>query len=56
MIGYVYFKQIDPAEFLTWEIGCIFNPKYYGKGYATEACRRMLQYGFAELGAHLSGC
>jgi ribosomal-protein-alanine N-acetyltransferase len=52
MIGHVYFKQIDPTEFLTWEFGYIFNPKYYGKGYATEACRRILQYGFEELGAH----
>lgn len=52
MIGHIYFNQSNPAEFLTWEIGYIFNPKFYGKGYATEACKRVLQFGFEELGAH----
>lgn len=52
MIGHIYFNRMNPAEFLTWEIGYIFNPQYYGKGYATEACQRILQYGFTELGTH----
>jgi [ribosomal protein S5]-alanine N-acetyltransferase len=52
MIGHVYFNQTGPVEFLTWEIGYIFNPKYYGKGYATESCQRVLQFGFKKLGAH----
>jgi ribosomal-protein-alanine N-acetyltransferase len=52
MIGHLYFAPTEPAEFLTWEIGYIFSPAYYGKGYATEACRRILQYGFAELRIH----
>lgn len=58
MIGHVYFSQKDPPDFLTWEIGYIFNPAYGGKGYATEASRRILQYGFEELGAHRieAGC
>lgn len=51
MIGHVYFSQKDPREFLTWMIGYIFNPDYYGQGYATEACQRILKYGFEELGA-----
>lgn len=52
MIGHLYFQQGEPLEFLTWELGYIFNPAYYGRGYATEASRRMLRYGFEELGAH----
>jgi RimJ/RimL family protein N-acetyltransferase len=52
MIGHVYFEQIEPLEFLTWQLGYIFNPAYYGKGYATEACQAILQYGFSRLGAH----
>lgn len=52
MIGHIYFNQTVPFEFLTWEIGYIFNPRYYGNGYATEASRRVLQYGFEELKAH----
>ena len=52
VIGNVYFEQQNPTEFMTWEIGYVFNPEYYGKGYATEACRRIMQYAFENLGAH----
>jgi len=52
LIGHVYFNQQQPLDFLTWEIGYVFNPAYYGKGYATEACIRVMKYGFEELGAH----
>ena len=52
LIGNVYFQQQDPKKFFTWEIGYVFNPTYYGKGYATEACKRVLKYGFEQLGAH----
>lgn len=52
MIGHIYFCQIKPYNFLTWELGYIFNPSYYGQGYATEACHKILQYGFEQLGAH----
>lgn len=52
LIGNVYFNQIEPKKFLTWEIGYVFNPKYYGKGYATEACKGVMNYGFQVLGAH----
>ncbi|MFE4712613.1 GNAT family N-acetyltransferase [Paenibacillus sp. NPDC056722] len=52
MIGHIYFAQREPEPFLTWMIGYIFNPEFYGKGYATEACQAVLKYGFEELGAH----
>lgn len=52
MIGHLYFAQNEPAEFMTWQLGYVFNPNYYGKGYATEACKRILQYGFEECYAH----
>lgn len=52
LIGNIYFAQEGPSEFRTWEIGYVFNPKYYGKGYATEACRRILKWAFEDLGAH----
>lgn len=52
MIGHIYFVQSDPAEFRTWELGYVFNPNFYGQGYATEASMRILQYGFMEKGAH----
>lgn len=52
MIGHVYFHKAEPAEFMTWDLGYIFNPAYYGKGYATEACKGVLQYGFDNLNMH----
>ncbi len=52
LIGNLYFKQQEPNEGLTWELGYVFNPAYYGRGYATEAARRILRYGFEQLNAH----
>lgn len=51
LIGNVYFQQQEPKEFLTWEIGYVFNPRYYGKGYATESCNAVIGYGFNKLKA-----
>ncbi len=52
LVGHLYFKQIDPKEFLTWELGYIFNPAFQGKGYATEAAYALIRYGFENLGIH----
>ena len=50
LIGNIYFQQQEPKNFMTWEIGYVFNPKYWHKGYATEATKRIMQYGFEEIG------
>jgi RimJ/RimL family protein N-acetyltransferase len=34
------------------EVGYIFNPAYAGRGYATEAARALLRFGFEEFGLH----
>ena len=52
MIGHLYFKQIEPNEYFTWELGFIFNPKYCNLGYATEASRAIVKYGFEKYHAH----
>lgn len=52
LIGNLYFQEQEPKKFATWEIGYVFNPKYYGQGYATESCRKILDYGFEQLNAH----
>jgi [ribosomal protein S5]-alanine N-acetyltransferase len=52
MIGHLFMAQQEPLEFGTWEIGYIFNPIYGGRGYATESARRLVDWLFAEKGAH----
>lgn len=32
------------------QVGYLLFPEHWGKGYATEMCRAVLRYGFAELG------
>ena len=57
-IGHVVLSLKEPAGDGCWSLGYIFNPKYYGQGYATEACRRLLQYVFEDRQAHRveAGC
>ena len=52
MIGHLYFHQSEPEEFMTWELGYIFNPAYQNKGYCTEASSAILQYAFGDLDTH----
>ncbi|OMF86470.1 GNAT family N-acetyltransferase [Paenibacillus sp. FSL R7-0273] len=49
LIGNLYFQQQQPAAFRTWELGYVFNSGFHGCGYAAEACRRLLDYGFTDL-------
>lgn len=39
-------KREPEGESLTFNLGYIFNFDYHGQGYATEACRAMLDYAF----------
>jgi len=52
MIGHVYFAQTQPEVFRTWMLGYIFNNEYYGKGYATEACKGLMDHAFRNMGVH----
>lgn len=51
LIGNVFFQQQEPKEFMCWEIGYVFNPRYSGHGYATESCKALMGYAFQELNA-----
>ena len=51
MIGTCGFTSLDPTHD-AGEIGYVLNPEYQGKGYATEAAREMLRFGFSVLGLH----
>ncbi|WP_039835027.1 GNAT family N-acetyltransferase [Paenibacillus sonchi] len=48
MIGNLYFQQQEPMTFRTWELGYVFNSAFHNKGYAAEACQRLLEYAFCD--------
>ena len=51
MIGTCGFTSFDlPHD--SAEIGYVLNPEFHGKGYATEAATRVLEFGFSELSLH----
>ncbi|EKF17014.1 GNAT family N-acetyltransferase [Nitratireductor pacificus] len=51
LLGEVLLKMANKAA-LQGEIGYIFNPDFTGAGYATEAVRMMLDFGFGRCGFH----
>ncbi len=51
MIGTCGFTKIDTAN-NSAEIGYVLNPDFSGKGYATEAARCVMNFGFSELDLH----
>ena len=48
MIGTCGFTSIDPTH-RTGEIGYVINPDFKGRGYAPEAARAIVEFGFYEL-------
>ena len=44
--------SIVSVENRTADIGYALNSQFYGRGYATEAARAVLQFGFRELNLH----
>lgn len=49
VIGYILFKSLEES---IYEIGWIFNKKYWRLGYAYEACSALIAYGFLEMDIH----
>lgn len=55
-------KMIGTVELHTYtphfkaELGYTINPEYWGNGYATEASRKILEWGFTELGLKRIEC
>jgi RimJ/RimL family protein N-acetyltransferase len=52
MVGHVYFHHEEPEEYMTWELGFIFNPLYQNNGYCTEACKGIIEYAYKTLNVH----
>ncbi|KAB2328896.1 GNAT family N-acetyltransferase [Bacillus mesophilum] len=50
LIGHMVFHQYFGEH--TYEIGWVFNPKYYSNGYASEAAKAILEYGFENMKLH----
>ncbi|WP_058308196.1 GNAT family N-acetyltransferase [Gracilibacillus massiliensis] len=50
LIGHIVFHKWFGEH--TYEIGWVFHPKYYNRGYATEAAKAVLEYGFNQLNLH----
>lgn len=50
LIGHIaFFKYFGNP---TYKIGWVFNPKYYNKGFATEAAQTVLEFGFYKMKLH----
>lgn len=53
VIGHALFNQLPPPdEEGVYEIGWIYNRNYWRNGYAFEAAKALIDYGFQELKLH----
>lgn len=49
LIGYLLFH---PVETEIYELGWVFNRRYWRQGFAYESCSQLICYAFQTLGAH----
>lgn len=52
MIGHALFKQMSGEADGVYEIGWIYNRRFWRRGYACEAARALISHGFDELSVH----
>ena len=52
VIGHLLFHQLPMEEAGIYEMGWFFSRTYWRQGYAYEACRAMIDYGFRTLHLH----
>ncbi len=49
VIGYLLFKELESG---CYEMGWIFNRRYWNQGFAFESCHTLIEYAFHHLNAH----
>lgn len=50
VIGNLYFAPDGEEDWLTYELGYVFNLRYQKQGYATEAATALLNHAFSSMG------
>lgn len=50
LIGHIFFGKYFGDH--TYEIGWVLNPKFHNHGYASEAAKAMIAYGFEKMKLH----
>ncbi|WP_335871787.1 GNAT family N-acetyltransferase [Bacillus sp. 2205SS5-2] len=50
LIGHMIFHKYFGDH--TYEVGWVFNPNYHQRGYATEAAKAILDFGFKKMNLH----
>ena len=51
LIGFITLNAEEECGSNVFSLGFVFNFDYHGQGYATEACRAIVDYAFVTLGA-----
>lgn len=52
LIGNLYLHQREPLAWRTYELGYVFHPDHWGRGYATESAAALASWCFQEQDAH----
>ncbi len=52
LIGNLYLHRCEPLAWRTYELGYVFHPDHWGRGYATEAAAALVSSCFEDQGAH----
>ena len=56
LIGYICLNPAQETETRVFDLGYCFNSDYHGQGYATEACKAVIEYAFSDLQADSLTC
>jgi RimJ/RimL family protein N-acetyltransferase len=52
LVGNLYLERCEPPAWHTWELGYVFHPDHWGRGYASEAAAGLVTACFTQWHAH----